>query len=284
MLQKIRVNGIELAYRIDGAPRAAPWVVLSHSLACDHAMWDPQMEALRDFRVLRFDTRGHGASEAPVGEYTMDQLAADAHALLDALGIERFHFVGLSMGGMIGQQLALRIPLRMASLTLADTTSRYPAEARPVWEQRIAMVRAQGMDALVPTTLERWFTAAFREQQHRHGGGHRGEDPGDAGGGLHRLCPRDLPHRPDRAAADDRIARPWSSSVPTTRARRRRWPKKSSARSKAHGLEIIPAAAHLSNIEQPARFNALLQKLPGRQQLAFTLTIGASLIGVRGMA
>jgi 3-oxoadipate enol-lactonase len=258
MLQKIRVNGVELAYRIDGAPHAAPWVVLSHSLACDHTMWDPQMEALRDFRVLRFDTRGHGASEAPAGEYTMDQLAADVHALLDALRIDRFHFVGLSMGGMIGQQLALRVPLRMATLTLADTTSRYPLEARPMWDQRIALVRAQGMDALVPTTLERWFTARFREQQietvARIAATIRATRvPGYIG------CAWAISHI-------DLTARLASVGCPTlviVGAEDRGTPPEMAediARAiEGARLEVIAAAAHLSNIEQPAQFNRLLR-------------------------
>jgi len=254
---KIHVNGVELAYRIDGAPRAAPWVVLSHSLACDHTMWDPQMEALRGFRVLRFDTRGHGASEAPTGEYTMEQLAADAHALLDALGIERFHFVGLSMGGMIGQQLALRVPLRMATLTLADTTSRYPPEARPLWDQRIALVRAQGMDALVPTTLERWFTARFREQHvetvARIAAQIRATRvPGYLG------CAHAISHI-------DLTARLASVGCPTlvmVGAEDRGTPPEMAEEIvraiEGARLEVIAAAAHLSNIEQPATFNRLL--------------------------
>lgn len=258
MMQKIRVNGIELAYRIDGAPRAAPWVVLSHSLACDHTMWDPQMEALRDYRVLRFDTRGHGASEAPVGEYTMDQLAADAHALLDALGIERFHFVGLSMGGMIGQQLALRVPLRMATLTLADTTSRYPPEARPMWEQRIGLVRKQGMDALVPTTLERWFTARFREQHvetvARIGAKIRATRVSGYIGCAYAISHIDLTARLANVdcptlvivGADD-LGTPREMAEAIVQA------------IEGSRLEVIEAAAHLSNIEQPAQFNRLLK-------------------------
>jgi 3-oxoadipate enol-lactonase len=258
MLQKIRANGVELGYRIDGAPQAAPWVVLSHSLACDHTMWDPQMEALRNFRVLRFDTRGHGASEAPIGPYTMDQLAADAHALLDALSIERFHFVGLSMGGMIGQQLALRLPLRTATLTLADTTSRYPAETRPVWEQRMALVRTQGMGALVPTTLERWFTASFRERHTDTAAGIaakiRATPVAGYLGCAHAISHIDLTARLPTidcptlviVGADDQ-GTPPSMAEEIVRA------------IDGSRLEIIPAAAHLSNIEQPAHFNTLLR-------------------------
>ncbi len=257
MLQRIHVNGIDLAYRIDEPSRAAPWVVMSHSLACDHTMWDPQMSALRGFRVLRFDTRGHGASAASAGEYTLDQLAADVHALLDALGIEQFHFVGLSMGGMIGQQLALRVPLRMTTLTLADTTSRYPVEARPVWEQRIAMVRARGMDALVPTTLERWFTAGFRERNIETVAGIaakiRATPVAGYIGCAHAISHIDLTARLSSitsptlviVGADDQGTPPAMAEEILRAIDRSR-------------LEVIPAAAHLSNIEQPERFNALL--------------------------
>ena len=99
MLRKINTGSVRLAYRIDG-PVDRPWVVMSHSLACDHSMWDAQMSALGGFRVLRFDSRGHGASDAPEGCYTIEDLARDALGLLDALRIDRCHFVGLSMGGI----------------------------------------------------------------------------------------------------------------------------------------------------------------------------------------
>jgi 3-oxoadipate enol-lactonase len=257
MLQKIRVNGIEIAYRIDGTRRLAPWVVLSHSLACDHTMWEPQMSALRDFRVLRFDTRGHGASEAPAGEYTMDLLAADVHALLDALGVERFHFVGLSMGGMIGQQLALRVPLRMATLTLADTTSHYPPEARPIWDERMSLVRAQGMDALVPTTLERWFTARFREQNvetvARIAAMIRATRVPGYLGCAHaisridltaRLVDVDCPTLVIVGAEDRGTPREMAEDIVQS--------------IEGSKLEVIAEAAHLSNIEQPVEFNRLL--------------------------
>jgi 3-oxoadipate enol-lactonase len=128
-------------------------------------MWDPQVVAFGDFRLLRFDTRGHGASEAPAGDYPLEALADDLRGVLDALHIDTCHFIGLSMGGMIGQQFALRHPRRFRTLTLADTTSRYPAEAAGVWSQRLALVREHGMDAIVPSTLERWFTAGFRDSQ-----------------------------------------------------------------------------------------------------------------------
>jgi 3-oxoadipate enol-lactonase len=126
-----RANDIDIHYEISGN---GPWLTLSHSLCCDGSMWQPQMAALEArFTVLRFDTRGHGGSDAPAGAYTFEQMTDDVIGLLDALQIERTHFVGLSMGGMIGQHLALKAPGRIDRLVLADTTSRMPPEAAPLW-------------------------------------------------------------------------------------------------------------------------------------------------------
>ena len=158
---KIRSNGIELNYTVEGS---GPWVAMSHSLACDSSMWDEQAALLRrNYKVLRFDTRGHGRSDAPSGEYTLDMLAYDVHGLLQGLGVERCHWIGLSMGGMIGQAFALKFPAMFASLVLADTTSRYGPEALPIWQGRIKTAQEKGMEALVETTLQRWFTEPFRK-------------------------------------------------------------------------------------------------------------------------
>ncbi|HVB48868.1 MAG TPA: alpha/beta fold hydrolase, partial [Burkholderiales bacterium] len=115
---KVKTNGIELYYEIHG-PDGAPWLVFSHSLACSVRMWDEQIAAFRDrYRVLAFDTRGHGQSAAPAGAYTLGQMADDLKGLLEHLDIRRGHFVGLSMGGMIGQTFALKYPGIFQSLTL----------------------------------------------------------------------------------------------------------------------------------------------------------------------
>jgi len=159
---KIDVNGITMHYELEG-PESAPVVTLSHSLATDLSMWNPQMAVLKSgYRVLRYDTRGHGGTNAPEGPYTLEQLAEDAKALLQALGIPKTHFMGISMGGMIGQILALKTPGMLRTLILCDTSSRIPEEALPVWEERIGLAQKQGMDALVESTMERWFTASFR--------------------------------------------------------------------------------------------------------------------------
>ena len=159
---KISANGIAIHYRLDG-PESAPLVTLSHSLAAHLDMWAGQVAALPGYRVLRYDTRGHGGSDAPSGDYSLDLLVDDLFALLDALGIETTHYVGLSMGGMIGQLAAIRDPGRFRSLVLCNTTSRVPAGMRPQWAERIAAARRQRMEALVEPTIERWFSPAFRE-------------------------------------------------------------------------------------------------------------------------
>jgi len=188
---KITANGISMNYTLDG-PAGAPVVTLSHSLATTLEMWQPQLKALTArWRVLSYDTRGHGGTDAPKAAYTLDQLADDAQALLRALGIQRTHWVGLSMGGMIGQTLALKAPELFASLTLCDTSSRIPPEAKPLWDERIHTAETKGMDPLVEGTLSRWFRAV----QGARRGGRRDralDDPLDAPGGLHRLLPGDL--------------------------------------------------------------------------------------------
>jgi 3-oxoadipate enol-lactonase len=157
---KIKTNGIEINCVIEGA---GPWVTLSHSLACNLSMWDEQAGLLaKKFKVLRFDTRGHGQSSAPPAPYTLDQMAEDVHGLFDALGIRRTHWVGLSMGGMIGETYALNYPGVFQSMVLADTTSRRPDNAAAMWGERIRIAETQGMAALVEGTLARWFTEPYR--------------------------------------------------------------------------------------------------------------------------
>lgn len=161
-------NGITLRYDIAEAQEGlnAPWLILAHSLATDLTLWDDNLAALtQKFRVLRFDTRGHGGSSAPETAYDFTLLTADVLGLMNELGIERAHFCGISMGGMIAQHVALAAPRRIAKLVLVSTTSGYPPEARALWAERIAGVRQNGLAPLVQPTLERWFTEPFRTAQ-----------------------------------------------------------------------------------------------------------------------
>ncbi|HUL38206.1 MAG TPA: 3-oxoadipate enol-lactonase [Thermodesulfobacteriota bacterium] len=161
---RIKVNGIQINYELSGK-KGAPVVVLSHSLSASLLMWNPQMDVLNPhFQVLRYDIRGQGSSDAPSGAYTLELLANDVIGLLDALSINQVHFVGLSVGGMIGQALALNHAHRLRSLALCDTASIIPQEAQAIWEERIKKVLSKGMEALLDETMERWFTPAFLKQ------------------------------------------------------------------------------------------------------------------------
>jgi 3-oxoadipate enol-lactonase len=153
---KLEVNGISIHYTVEGS---GPWLTMSHSLACDLHMWDEEARRLsRDYTVLRFDTRGHGASSAPPGPYSLQTLADDARGLLEGLGVRETHFVGLSMGGMIGQTLALARPDLVKSLVLCDTSSNFSLDV----EERARTVAAGGLEPMVEPTLRRFLSDSFR--------------------------------------------------------------------------------------------------------------------------
>ena len=159
-MAQMEVSGTGLFYRLDGV-EGAPALVLSNSLGTTDGLWEPQMAGLeRHFRVLRYDTRGHGGSGVSEGPYTIEGLGRDVLALLDGLGIERASFCGISMGGMIGMWLGVNAPERIERLALCNTSARIGAPE--VWNQRIATVHERGMEAVVPAVIERWFTEAFR--------------------------------------------------------------------------------------------------------------------------
>ena len=260
---KIKTNGIEINYDIAG-DNTKPWVTLSHSLACNLHMWDDQMaELTQKYNVLRFDTRGHGQSTAPAGDYTLDQMADDVKGLFDALGITRTHWVGLSMGGMIGQTFALKYPGVFQSLVLADTTSRRPPDAEKMWGDRVAAARANGMAGVLDTTLARWFTAPYRNTR-RDVMARIGEQilttPVDGFGGacvaiskvntLDRLkeiqCPVFIIVGEEDHGTPPEMARAIHENLPGSQ------------------LLVIPSAAHLSNVEQAEVFTGALMAFLGR--------------------
>lgn len=249
---KITANGIDINYSVEGE---GPWVTLSHSLACNLGMWDEQAKVLSTkYKVLRYDTRGHGQSSAPPGNYTLDQLADDAKALLDALNIRQTHWVGLSMGGMIGQTFALKYPGVFRSMVLADTASRRAPDAAKLWGDRIRIAREQGMEPLVESTLARWFTEPYRKT-HQDVVEHIAEDiratpvPGyigccqaiakiDVTDRLKQIkCPTLVLVGEQDMGTPPAMAREIHENLPGSE------------------LQIIPSAAHLSNIEQARVFN-----------------------------
>lgn len=160
--KSVNVNGVDIAYRFDG-PANGRVLLVANSLMANGSMWDWNVPAFADrYRVLRYDKRGHGRSSLVPGPYSIAQLADDAAGLLDALQIEKAHFMGLSIGGMIGQQLGARYPERMYSLSLCNTASEMPP--RSLWEDRFQTARTQGLVGLVDGTISRWFTAPFIER------------------------------------------------------------------------------------------------------------------------
>lgn len=153
---------ISLNCRVDGS-EGNDWLILSNSLGATMAMWDDQIPALAArYRVLRYDTRGHGGSDAPQGPYSFADLTGDVLALMDHFGIERAAFMGLSMGGMTGMGLAIDHPDRVSRVVCADGRADAPEGFRSMWDTRIARVRDGGLAAIVDGTLESWLTAEWR--------------------------------------------------------------------------------------------------------------------------
>jgi 3-oxoadipate enol-lactonase len=256
---KTRANNIDINYEIHGSA-GAPWLVLSHSLACSVRMWDPQIAALKDqFQILAFDTRGHGATEATKGAYTLELLADDLFFLLKELKITSAHYCGLSMGGMIGQTFALKYSGIFQSLALADTTSRYPAEAAAAWADRIKSAEASGMEPLAQATLERWFTEPFRRKNPSAVGAIRklivSTPVAGYAGCCHAIpkinltarlkeikCPILVIVGADDPATPPAMAQEIHDNAPGSK------------------LVILPQAAHLANIEQPEGFTRALHE------------------------
>jgi 3-oxoadipate enol-lactonase len=255
-----RINGIDVRYSVTGS---GPWVTLSHSLACRLEMWDEEVRRLSErFTVLAYDSRGHGESGAPAFPYTLDLIADDIRGLLDHLGVAKTHWVGLSMGGVFGLHAALRHPGRFASMVLADTSSRLSPEGIQAFKDRVAVVKAGGMEAMVEPTLKRWFKDSFRAKSPalmaRVAQWIR-TTPVDGYIGTSAAIPTiDATARLGEirvpclalVGADD-IAMPVAFSqvlakgLPDCR------------------LEVIPDAGHLSNLEQPEAFNRALDHFYG---------------------
>jgi 3-oxoadipate enol-lactonase len=153
-------NGIDMQYDLVGPPEA-PVITFSNSLLSNLSMWDPQLDASKEYRVLRYDQRGHGGTEATSGEYDFDLLAEDIRALLVTLGISETHFVGLSMGGMTGQALTLNHPNMVQSLTLCDTRSHTSEDRKPGRMKRIQTANTDGIEPMVEGCIQGWFSDNF---------------------------------------------------------------------------------------------------------------------------
>ena len=254
---KAKVNGIEIYYELHGN-EGAPWLVLSHSLACSTRMWDPQIEAFKSsHRILAYDMRGHGQTSAPAGPYTLDMLADDVLGLAASLRIKSGVYCGLSIGGMIGQTIALRGSHPFERMVLADTTHAQPPEALKQWEERIGIAETQGMAGLVDSTLERWFTEPFRKKNPPELQGIRKlieRTPvagyvgcGRAIMGLNTTAKLKGIRLPVLANTGEQ-----DLAAPGTRYIGENIP--------GAKLVVIPNASHIANVEQPEAFNRALRE------------------------
>jgi 3-oxoadipate enol-lactonase len=239
---------VTLHHRLEG-PADAPVVVLSSSIGTTMAMWDPQREALAaEWRLLRYDHPGHGGSPPPPGALTMADLTRQVLALLDELGLQRVSWCGLSLGGMVGQWLAVHAPGRLDRLVLCCTTAGFRDPG--TWEERAATVRAGGTAALADRAMERWFTTGFREREPEAVARCRAmlveqSSPEGYAACIEAIRDFDLHDRLGSIRAPTLVvAGDEDPSTPVAHARAL------VAGIPGARLEVVPAA-HLANIEQP---------------------------------
>jgi 3-oxoadipate enol-lactonase len=256
---QITSNGSTFNCRVDG--ERGPWVLLSHGLATDLSMWDETADTLQDrYRVLRYDARGHGGSAAPDGDYTLDQLVADAAGILDALAVPQAHFAGLSMGGMVGLGLLLDHRPRIKSAVIADSRHTTTPDFTKAWLDRAEAVRKGGIAAVVASTVERWSSAGLgrrdpaavarmeRMIRNTSAAGYRGCAAALARLNYgHRLGEIDTPTLV-LCGTEDHGAPPENT-------------RQMHAMIKGSRFLEIEQAGHISNIEKPAIFNAAAAKL-----------------------
>ena len=267
------IHHARMFYRMQGNA-GLPVLILSHSIGADHAMWDLQVEnLLPHFQILRYDTRGHGASDATAGDYSIEMLGKDILALADVLGISEFTFCGLSLGGAIGQWVAAQAPERITHLVLADTSPQFVP--RTNWEARITAVVKGGMSSVVDVAMQRFFSPDTLAKHNPHVASVRSVFLGTDPVGYLGCCAalRDMNHgdllrrikTPTLVISGDRdVATPWSGH----------------GERLAQGIPGAKAlhlpAAHLSNIELPHSFTTALLEfvLPQSHANADSLQIG----------
>ena len=241
----------------------APWIVLSHSLGADRTMWDAQMPLLtRHYRVLRYDTRGHGASAAPPGPCAMADLVADMVAVMDAHGVDRADVLGLSLGGMTGLGLAIHHPDRLNRLVCADARAAATEATRANFAARLERVAAQGMAGVVDGTIESWFTADWRAANPAEVARVRamilGTDPAGYAACIAALAGLDYFTDLGKIGAEVLYLggdRDMGAPVEVMAAMAAATPRGRHV--------VIPDAAHVANINRPAAFDAALAEFLG---------------------
>jgi 3-oxoadipate enol-lactonase len=258
---KIKANGIHINYEVDG-PDGAPWLVLSNSLATNLHMWDPQAAALsKSLRVLRYDQRGHGSTDAPAGPYTFETLIADAVALMDALGIERAHFGGLSMGAATALGFAEMHPDRLDRVIVCDSPCQSTPQSSQQWRERIAIAEKEGMEPLVEATVGRWFPPDVMKANPPYLDQVRAMVRTTPVNGFIGCAAALADH--NYAAAVATVTRPVLFMVGekdgTTPAAMR---KLHEALAGSRFVEL-PGAGHISNLDQPEKFTAAVRDFVG---------------------
>jgi len=162
-MPEIDADGCAIHFELEG-PQGAPVLMLSNSLGTTLHMWDAQVKPFtQQFRLLRYDRRGHGRSGVPPGPYSMERFGRDVLAILDAAKVRKVNWCGLSMGGMVGQWLGANAPERIERLVLSNTSSYFADKSG--WNERLKFIRERGLAAFADTNMERWFTKGFRERQ-----------------------------------------------------------------------------------------------------------------------
>ncbi|MEP7056556.1 MAG: 3-oxoadipate enol-lactonase [Caldimonas sp.] len=252
----VQSQGAALAVRVDG-PQAGPALLLSNSLSSDMSMWDDQIPRLsQQYRVVRYDQRGHGQSSATPETYTIEQLGRDAMAVLDDLGIARAHFCGLSMGGMVGLWLLTHARERIERAVLANTSAHMgPPE---LWNGRIALARVGGMEATVEPTVKRWFPAAFHAQAPATIERMRNMIRRTSLEGYIGCCEaiRDMDQRESMRAIRAPVRVIVGAQDPATTPEAGR-----AIRDAIPGATLAELdAAHISNVEQPAAFTRAVEE------------------------
>ncbi|MGB3336127.1 MAG: 3-oxoadipate enol-lactonase [Devosia sp.] len=250
-----RINGVLLHYRLVG-PADAPVVALANSLGTDARIWDGVIERLsRRYRVLSYDKRGHGLSDTPPGDYSLDDHVDDLLGLLDHLEIDRLALAGVSVGGLIAQGLALRAPQRLVALVLCDTAPKVGDTTG--WNGRIDTVRNQGLDAIAEMVMDRWFSPDFQQQRQEELAGWRNlflrSDPVGYAATCATLRDTDLTKQIGAIALPTLVvAGEADRSTPVDLVR-------TCAESIAGArFEILPGVGHIPSIEQPAALAALM--------------------------
>jgi len=249
-MQTIRINGEDFSVRVDG-PKGYPALLLSNSLSSDMSMWDDQIPVWSErFQVIRYDQRGHGRSVVSPAPYSIEQLGRDAIGVMDALGIDKAHWCGLSMGGMVGMWVLTNAPERIGRAVLANTAAHMgPPE---LWNGRIRTAERGGMEALVEPTIERWFPEDFRKSAPDTMDRMRAMILRTPVEGYQGCCAaiRDMDQRETIRSIDNPVLVIIGSNDPATKP----VDGQLNERVKGSQLEILKSASHLSNVEQPEAF------------------------------